>query len=301
VRQVYSMTGYGQATEGLAGVSATGGAITVDIRSVNSRFLDLSFKMPDDTRAAEPALREMIAKQIKRGKVEMRVSVERGSGGVQSLDTANVAALQRLQTELAAQVPGLQPLTSAEWLRWPGVVADTGGGNLDLQPGVAKAASAALVSFSASREREGARMAAFLVERCDAIDALAAHAATLTPDAVTKYQARFLQRWQDALATAGAQADDTAARERAFSEAAAYALRIDIAEEIGRLQSHTAECRELLAKGGELGKRLDFLTQELNREANTLSSKAAGIELTRVGMEMKLHIEQMREQVQNIE
>ena len=299
--QVYSMTGYGQAGEGLAGVVATSGAITVDIRSVNSRFLDLSFKMPDDTRAFEPALRELVAKQIKRGKVELRVSVERGSAGAQSLDAAGVASVQRLQAELSALVPDLRPLSSAEWLRWPGVVQEMGGGSVDLQPGVLKAAAAALLSFSASREREGARMAAFLVERCDALDGLAAHAATLTPDAVTKYQARFLQRWKEALDAAGAQVDDTAARERAFGEAAAYALRIDIAEEIGRLQSHTAECRELLIKGGELGKRLDFLIQEMNREANTLSSKAAGIELTRVGMEMKLQIEQMREQVQNIE
>jgi uncharacterized protein (TIGR00255 family) len=310
---VYSMTGYGQASQRLTSVDSavqvSSGAVTVDLRSVNSRFLDITLKLPDDARAAEPALRELLTKHLKRGKVELRVSLERVQASGQTLDPAALQQLALLQTALmqhAPQAASARPLSVAEWLRWPGVMQEQGGQSsaaaaTDWQPAVLAASAAALESFVASRAREGMRMAAFLSERCKALDALAAQAARLTPDAVAKYQERFIARWKEALASAGGLADETAARDRALNEAAAYALRIDIAEEIGRLQSHTTECREMLAAGGELGKRLDFLTQELNREANTLSSKAAGIELTRIGMEMKLHIEQMREQVQNIE
>jgi len=155
----------------------------------------------------------------------------------------------------------------------------------------------------AARAREGARLVAMLRERTERLRELAAQAAPLVPAVVRRQQERFVERWNEALAAAQAAAAVPTAtlHERALAEAAAYALRIDIAEELSRLAAHVDEIDRLLAAGGELGKRLDFLIQELHREANTLGSKSTALELTGISVEMKVLIEQMREQVQNIE
>jgi uncharacterized protein (TIGR00255 family) len=168
---------------------------------------------------------------------------------------------------------------------------------------VLTAADQCIQALQSARAREGATLVAVLLERIGTLEALASQAEPLVPATVAKQQARFLERWTEALAAAapGAAVDGAAARERALGEAAAYALRIDVAEELARLRSHLGEIRRLLHRGGELGKRLDFLIQELHREANTLGSKASGLELTAVAVDMKVAIEQMREQVQNIE
>jgi uncharacterized protein (TIGR00255 family) len=165
------------------------------------------------------------------------------------------------------------------------------------------AAQAAVAAMAEARAREGARLAGILLERIAHLRALVAQAAPLVPAVVQKQQQRFLERWNEALAAAGAgtSVDPQALRERALNEAAAFAIRIDVAEELSRLKAHLDEIERLLNKGGELGKRLDFLIQELHREANTLGSKSAALELTNVSLEMKVAIEQMREQVQNLE
>jgi uncharacterized protein (TIGR00255 family) len=159
----------------------------------------------------------------------------------------------------------------------------------------------ALTALLAAREREGARLVTMLVDRTGQLRALAQTAAPLVPQLVEQQRQRFLERWKDAMSLTDGAALPEAAQDRALSEATAFAIRIDVAEEITRLESHLTEIERLLAKGGEAGKRLDFLIQELHREANTLGSKSAALELTRISVDMKVLIEQMREQVQNIE
>jgi uncharacterized protein (TIGR00255 family) len=168
---------------------------------------------------------------------------------------------------------------------------------------VQQAAKAAIDSLKQARAREGKRLVAMLLDRIGTLRTLAAQAEPLVP-AVVQQQQRFLERWQEALASAGDSGHGVsaeAARDRALGEAAAFAIRIDVAEELTRLSAHLDEIERLLKAGGELGKRLDFLIQELHREANTLGSKSAALELTGISVDMKVLIEQMREQVQNIE
>jgi uncharacterized protein (TIGR00255 family) len=296
------MTGFGLASSTL-GSPKSGASLTVELRSVNSRFLDLFFKLPEELRIHEQALRELLAARLKRGKVELRAQLERHALLPDQLDEAALLAAEGLQQRVRRLVPDAAPLGVGELLRWPGVLGGAADAAQLAEP-LQAAAAAALDSFIDSRAREGAKLADFLRARCEQIEALARDAAALAPQAVQRQRERFLERWREALAAAqgeGMAVSAEAAAERALGEAAAFALRIDVAEEISRLAAHTAECKALLARGGELGKRLDFLVQEMHREANTLGSKSASIELTRLAMELKVAIEQMREQVQNIE
>jgi uncharacterized protein (TIGR00255 family) len=293
------MTGFGLAATTLQ----SGASLTVELRSVNSRFLDLAFKIPDELRVHEACMRNQISARIKRGKVEVRVQLERPKAGPATLDCTSVQAALSLQSQLMSFSPEARPMGVADLLRWPGVL-DSSVDAAAVSPALTNTLADSLDVFVSSREREGSKLATFLIERCLQVETYAQQAATLTPQVVQRQQQRFIERWNEALASAQAQGTvvaDSAAAERALGEAATYALRIDVAEEISRLTAHTVECRTLLANGGELGKRLDFLIQEMHREANTLGSKSASIELSRVAIELKVTVEQMREQVQNIE
>jgi uncharacterized protein (TIGR00255 family) len=170
-----------------------------------------------------------------------------------------------------------------------------------LDEAAVEATRQAIEALMDARKREGKRLVAIISERLDGLRSLAEQATPLVPQAVQRQQERFVQKFQEAMAAVGGAVTAEAAQERALSEAAAYALRIDVDEEVQRLKAHLDEIARLLKKGGECGKRLDFLIQELHREANTLGSKAAALELTQISVEMKVLIEQMREQVQNIE
>jgi uncharacterized protein (TIGR00255 family) len=300
---VYSMTGYGSASQGAPapGEGAAGaGAVTVDIRSVNGRFLDLTLRLPDELRGLEPALRELVGGQFKRGKVELRMTPQReADAGWPQPTPEQLNRLSRLESTVHGWLNKAAPLSVHEALQWcrGGAPAER------LDEAALAAAQAAVAALSEARAREGARLAAVLHERIAQLRALAAQAAPLVPAVVQRQQQRFLERWNEALAAAGAgtTVDRQALQERALNEAAAFAIRIDVAEELARLGAHLDEIERLLDKGGELGKRLDFLIQELHREANTLGSKSAALELTNVSVEMKVAIEQMREQVQNLE
>jgi uncharacterized protein (TIGR00255 family) len=162
-------------------------------------------------------------------------------------------------------------------------------------------AEQALAALLASRQREGDRLAVMLLERIGQLRLLAAQAVPLVPQLVAQQRQRFMERWTEAMALGDSAVLPEAAQDRALSEATAFAIRIDVAEEITRLNSHLDELDRLIRKGGEIGKRLDFLIQELHREANTMGSKSAALELTHISVDMKVLIEQMREQVQNIE
>lgn len=299
---VYSMTGYASVLRGPAESVQTTGAssqIQLEIRSVNGRFLDLSLRLPDELRHLEPHLRERVTQQVRRGKVELKLSLQSSSDSESSAVTD--PALQQLatwQAQVQAALPEARPFSVQEALGWcRSLRADTPWPD-EL---VLASANHCLNELLAARAREGERLVQSLLERIAQLRQLALRAEPLIPAVVQRQQQRFLDRWSEALAQAGGTVSSSAAQERALTEAAAHAIRIDVAEELTRLRAHLDEIQAQLVKGGELGKRLDFLIQELHREANTLGAKSAALELTGISVDMKVLIEQMREQVQNIE
>ncbi len=294
---VYSMTGYASVA---SAVVPGGPALSVDARSVNGRFLDLSLRLPDELRGLEPALREALSAACRRGKIELRISTARDADNAwPQPDAEQLRRLSQLEAVVLHSLPQARGLSVNEVLQW--CRGGSGGENID-QAALATA-KRCIDGLREARAREGARLATMLLDRVQRLRGLAAQAGPLVPAVVQRQQQRFLERWREALTGAdGAGAIPTEAlRDRALTEAASYAIRIDVAEELTRLNSHLDEIERLLQAGGELGKRLDFLIQELQREANTLGSKSAALELTTIAVEMKVAIEQMREQVQNIE
>ncbi|HEY1392330.1 MAG TPA: YicC/YloC family endoribonuclease [Methylibium sp.] len=301
---VYSMTGYanvaGVAPQGQENGQIPAASVAVELRSVNSRFLDLAFRMPEEFRSLEPALREMLTGAFRRGKIELRLAPKSEADSAwPHPQPEQLNTLARLESTVQAWLPKAVPLSVHEALQWCRSASPAP----RLDEAALAAARQAVAALRESREREGERLVGILKERITHLRQLAAQAAPLLPQVVAKQQQRFLERWKEALESSGAAASLSAEalQERALNEAAAYAIRIDVAEELSRLNAHLDEISRLLAAGGELGKRLDFLIQELHREANTLGSKSAALELTQISVEMKVAIEQLREQVQNIE
>ena len=281
------MTGYAQASAG-----SPRGTLSLELRSVNARFLDVQFRIADEWRALEPVLREQITARIARGKVDCRVTLTEGEGAAPRL---NEEALRRLRAvaEAARQAfPDAAPPSLAELLRWPGVLAaDTD--TEALRSVAAALCRRALDELIATRTREGAKLAAGIVERVRDMRAQVAKVAPLVPEAVAAYQQKITERLREAIGSA----DD----ERIRTEIALFASKADVAEELDRLRAHLGEVERALGAGGAVGKRLDFLAQELNREANTLASKAASAAVSDCALELKLVVEQIREQVQNLE
>jgi uncharacterized protein (TIGR00255 family) len=297
------MTGYASVQHAPASTednaSAQNVRLGLEIRAVNSRFLDLTFRLPDELRSQEPVLRSLLTQRLKRGKVEVRAAID--VDACASLPQPTPALLQRMQSIqdlVQAWLPTAKGLSVSDALRL------AGSGNavqVDWQEVVPALAESAVTALIDARAREGKRLADMLKDRLSQLRDLAAQAGPLVPQLVEQQRQRFLERWQEAMGLTEGQVTPEAARERALSEATAFAIRIDVAEEITRLSSHLDEVERLLKKGGEIGKRLDFLIQEMHREANTLGSKSAALDLTRISVDMKVLIEQMREQVQNIE
>ena len=340
---VYSMTGYASVQS--PDTSTDGAArprLGLEIRSVNSRFLDLSFRLSDELRHTESSLRELLTLQLKRGKVELRAFV--GNAKESAGQPPSVALLQRLnhaQDGILAWLPTARPLSVADVLRLAASdssAASPADGDQAAQ--VLSLASLAMADLLASRAREGARLADMLLGHTAQLRTLAANAAPLIPELVAQQKQKFIDRFMQALtandAAAASPISQQAAQDRALTEATAFAIRIDVAEEITRLAAHLDEIDRLLhaqanaagqamlvsqatpasqaapaakpaknakteTKQVEIGKRLDFVIQELHREANTLGAKSPVLELTRISVDMKVLIEQMREQVQNIE
>ena len=303
---VYSMTGYAGVQQnapasqaGAESRNVPGQRLGLEFRSVNSRFLDLSFRLSDELRQHEPALRELITRKLKRGKVEVRAGLDNGAAALLAEPSSRL--LQRLnamQDGVRAWLPEARPLSVADVLR---LVPHESALATDPGEELIPLAEQALAALLEARAREGARLADMLRDRLSQLKDLAQSAVPLVPQLVATQQARFLERWKEALAHADNGGQIEGARDRALTEATAFAIRIDVAEELTRLNSHLDEIRRLIDQGGEIGKRLDFLIQELHREANTLGSKSASLEMTRISVDMKVLIEQMREQVQNIE
>jgi len=284
------MTGYAVQVRDLGRV-----ALHLELRSVNSRYLDLAFRITDDLRQAEPLVREAITAKLRRGKVECRFNLQAKDSAPRDLaiNDALLGQLKGAQAAVIAELPQAAPLSVAEVLRWPGILADDGVTFDALQPAIAPLVAAALDELVASRRREGEKLADMIRDRIAHMRGLVAKVQPRVPALVAEYQEKLATRLRDAAATL----DDYRIR----LEVGLFAQRVDVAEELSRLSTHLDEVERILKAGGAAGKRLDFLMQELNREANTLGSKAMAADMTAIAVELKLAIEQMREQVQNIE
>ncbi|MDA8225608.1 MAG: YicC family protein [Betaproteobacteria bacterium] len=285
---VSSMTGY-------ASVAAEQGGqrVTVELRSVNSRYLEIHFRLADEVRSLEPQLRERLQRELVRGKVECRIAVQTGATQAPSLalNEALLYALAGIAGQVAQAIPAAAPLSVADVLRWPGML-DAGSATA-LEACGLKLLDEAMLALQLSRRREGAALAQHLRERVEDIRARLAELGTHLPRVLAEYRNRLARRFAEVVVSAG--------EERIAQELVLFAQRTDVDEECSRLAAHLQAVEALLDRGGPVGKPLDFLMQELNREANTLASKSVAAAVTNVALELKVLIEQMREQVQNLE
>nr|WP_126464064.1 YicC/YloC family endoribonuclease [Sulfuritortus calidifontis] len=284
------MTGYAQAVAELPV-----GSLSLELRAVNSRFLELNFRMGEEFRSLEPALRERIGDKVKRGKLECRINFNANESAAlpNQIDSELLAKLGHLAQQVSQALPEVRPLTVAEVLRWPGMLGQQVLDLENLQAVLLKLLDQALADFNASRAREGDKLKAVLLDRVNGIRAQVAVLRPKVPAIVAAFRDKLAKRLEELLSNPDP--------ERITQEVALYAQKIDVAEELDRLETHLAEVERVLAAGGAAGKRLDFLMQELNREANTLGSKAAANDLSQTAVELKVLIEQMREQIQNLE
>jgi uncharacterized protein (TIGR00255 family) len=297
---VASMTGFAAARAAVGPA-----AIGIELKSVNSRFLELAIRLPDELRTLEAALRDQVAAQLSRGKVELRVTVSRSSDTPEvRLNPAVLAQLAELAREASQAVPTASALTLGDILRWPGVLHSGEADAESMRAPLLQALGEALAALGQARAREGDAIRNAMLERCDGIDRIIGELKGQVPAIIAmlarKLQERLTQALVPALAGSG-QLSREELNDRIRQEVTLYGMRADVDEELQRLATHVAEVRRLLGAGGAVGRRLDFLMQELNREANTLGSKASAIEMTQSAVELKLLIEQMREQIQNLE
>jgi uncharacterized protein (TIGR00255 family) len=272
------------------------GTLTCELRSVNHRYLELSLRLPDDLRGLENDARQLLSGSLRRGKVDAGVYLKGAAAGVASLEINRamveqvVAGAAEVSAIAGSAAGALNPL---DVLRWPGVIRDA---ERDVTP-IAAAAMELLKETAAdlndARAREGARIRDMLAQRCEALRDLVSVVRARLPEVSARIRARVLERV--------AQLGTTIDAERLEQEIALLAYKMDVEEELDRLGSHIAETLQVIDSKEPAGRRLDFLMQEFNREANTLSSKSQDSETTRAAVDMKVLIEQMREQVQNVE
>jgi uncharacterized protein (TIGR00255 family) len=297
------MTGYATTS-----VETDVGVLTIDLKSVNARFLDVQFYLPDTFRSFERMLRDMLLQYVTRGKLECRLSLarEKRSAVSHALNEPLLSKLVSLEKKILAHFPQAMPLSVSDLLHWQGVVMDPTVSVEVLQEQLTAAMSAAIRAFVSSRDGEGGALTVNLFEKVESMAEIIRTLTPLVPQILLQFQEKLTARMQEILGLAISlggvpvlSRDD--AGERIRQEVLLYGLRIDIAEELSRLSIHLDEVRRILGKGGQVGKRLDFLLQELNREANTLGSKSSAREVTAASLDLKLLIEQMREQVQNLE
>ena len=289
---ILSMTGYAAASAEL-----DSGSLTLELRAVNHRYLDIQLRMPDELRGFEGALREAITAQLQRGKVECRINyaVRNAQNGT-ALNHGLLQQLAAWNKEVQAALPEARTLNVADVLRWNGILETPAVSADELRAVLLELLQEVLQEFSASRAREGEKLKDFLLQRVEKIEALRQDVMPHVPAAIAAYEQKLTARLRDAM-----QGTSDVWDERVRQEITLFASKVDVDEELSRLSSHLTEMRRILTQGGAAGKRLDFLMQELNREANTLGSKSVDAEVSRSAMEMKILIEQMREQIQNLE
>ena len=309
------MTGFGAANLPLTIDGKTKASINVECRSVNGRFLDLTIRSPEEARAAEGAIRELVSKKLNRGKVEFRIHIHRENSQSESISIVQADVEKRFNHQVLAeltamaqivrgQIADAKPLTVADILRWPGILLEEEIGANELNEAILSAVGKALDALLVSRQEEGRALTQVILDRVDAMQAIVQKVEPIVPQAAKIYQDKLSEKLLSLLDGIDAQGrtigkDEIADRIR--QEVVIYGTRIDVAEEIARLRTHFEAVRSALAKGGPVGKRLDFLMQELQRESNTLGSKSVTQETSDASMELKLLVEQIREQVQNLE
>ena len=284
------MTGYASLTRELPQ-----GSVQLELRSVNSRFLDIAFRIPDDFRAVEPHFREIIGARVGRGKVDCRLTYAIRPLADESItiDQAALLRLANLAAEVRRVMPEVQPMRVSEVINWPGMITDSAATFEAMRAASLELVRIALEELAATRAREGAKLGEAISTRTAQMRARLRSLEPIIPQAIAAYQDKLIAKLREVLST---QDED-----RIRQEIAVFGVRIDVAEELSRLAAHLDEVDRVIAKGGMVGKRLDFLMQELNREANTLGSKSVARELSEAAVEFKLAIEQIREQVQNLE
>jgi len=286
----HSMTGFATAEVGVAPFR-----LVWEIRSVNHRFLELSLRLPEELRSLEPEFRERIAAAAKRGKVDctLRIAAAEEAAAAGAIVADGLLGVRALEDQVRAAFPDARPLSVGEILRWPGVLKEPEQRLATLGPPAKRCLDVALDAFEDARRREGERIAELLEKRNAAITGLLANVQPLLDGAQARYRDKLRERLE--------RLEIQAQPERLEQELALIAQRFDISEEVDRLAGHVAEIRAALTRDEPVGRRLDFLIQELNREANTFASKVQDETLTRAAVELKVQIEQMREQVQNLE
>ena len=287
---IFSMTGYAAQEKSLDNAT-----LILELRAVNSRYLDLHFKLDDNLRSLEPLMRERIGEQLSRGKIECKLNLMARTSAPQAaqIDPAMLQQLAAMQATAKKHFPQSRELSVADILRWPGVLISEAGGESQLAEEVKALLQEGLQALNASRAREGEKLKALILERLAQIERLVETVKPLLPALTQEYQAKLEAKLNDSLKNLDP--------ERLAQELVLFAQRIDVDEELSRLTAHISEVKRILNSDAPAGKRLDFLMQELNREANTLGSKSVAVETTKVSMELKVLIEQMREQIQNIE
>jgi uncharacterized protein (TIGR00255 family) len=286
---IASMTGFARRE-----ISGSWGTLICELRSVNHRFLEAGFRLPDELRSAEGELRQHLVSGVRRGKIDCTVTLRRAQASEAGLEVDS-QALERLLARLKDIGRSLPAPTVnvVDVLRWPGVLKEETGSGEELTSAAKALFGGTLEDLVAARAREGLRLREILEQRCAALEEHVRQVRQRLPEVQTKLRARLEERVRE-LAT-------SVDRDRLEQELALLLQRLDVDEELDRLAGHIQEIRRVLAASEPAGRRLDFLMQELNREANTLSSKSQDLETTRSAVDMKVIIEQMREQVQNAE
>lgn len=301
---VASMTGYA-----CADGSTPAGRVTVECRTVNSRFLDLQLRLDEGVRFADPVIRQAVQRRLARGKVDLRVTLSPNESAMPA--SINLAALKRLlalQDQIirasAAAGDEADSLSVSEILGFPGIAQSESTDQDAVSQAVLEILDRALDALSEARTREGAALVKVLLGYCDQMEATVKEVRAAIPQIIAQLEAKLTERLKKSLEEALTEKSTLTAEEvsdRIRQEVTLYAMRMDVDEEMNRLTTHIAEVRRLLAAGGAVGRKLDFMAQEMNREANTLGSKAAAIEMTNASLALKITIDQMREQIQNLE
>lgn len=287
---IFSMTGYAALEQPIENAT-----LLLELRAVNSRYLDLHFKVDENLRNLEPVIRELVSAQLSRGKIECKLNLIQRTQANQAtqLDEMVIQKLVDMQTNVRVHFPQSRELSVADILRWPGVVLSDVASYSTLVDDVKKLVLEGLQALNDSRAREGEKLKAIVLERLTQIEVLVEKVKPLLPALTKEYQSKLEAKLHESLKNID--------QERVAQELVLFAQRIDVDEELTRLTTHVSEVKRILNSSAPAGKRLDFLMQELNREANTLGSKSVSVQTTQVSMELKVLIEQMREQIQNLE
>ena len=287
---IFSMTGYAALEQPIENAT-----LLLELRAVNSRYLDLHFKVDENLRNLEPVIRELVSAQLSRGKIECKLNLIQRTQAHQAtqLDEMVMQKLVDMQTNVRVHFPQSRELSVADILRWPGVVLSDATSYSTLVDDVKKLVLEGLQALNDSRAREGEKLKVIVLERLTQIEVLVEKVKPLLPTLTKEYQSKLEAKLHESLKNID--------HERIAQELVLFAQRIDVDEELTRLTTHVSEVKRILNSSAPAGKRLDFLMQELNREANTLGSKSVSVQTTQVSMELKVLIEQMREQIQNLE